>query len=600
MHRLLSAVLAALVLAAPALAQTGANVLVVANEAHPDSVRIAEYYAHSRSVPADQVLRIKAEVADEIERAAFNTQIQAPIANWLRQHAAQDRILYIVLAKGVPLRVKGTPGRDGTAASVDSELTLLYQRLLGREPAVAGRIPNPYFLGAAPIAEAGPFSRAASELYLVVRLDGFTAADVVGLIDRGAAPSREGRFLLDQEAGPAESAGNRWLAAAAARLREAGLGDRVVLEPTGKALTGEKGVLGYFSWGSNDAAITKRRLDLGFVPGAIAGTFVSTDGRTFTEPPAGWTIGRWTDRAGFFAGSPQSLAGDLIREGVTGIAAHVDEPFLDATIRPDILFPAYAAGFNLAESFYLAMPYVSWRTVVVGDPLCAPFPRQAVPSSDIDAGLDSASGLPARFAERRLQVLTSAGTRPDAARAVLRAEALASGGDKAGARKALEEATALDATLVGAHLQLAGEYEAGQDTDKAIERYRLVLAEQAGNVLALNNLAYALAVRKGQAAEALPHAERAYRLSGGRSPEIADTYAWVLHLLGRDAEALPIQEQAARSASSSAMHRLHLSAIYAALGRVDEAAAELKEAVRLQPDLESGDEVKALRAKIGG
>ena len=26
---------------------------------------------------------------------------------------------------------------------------------------------------------------------------------------------------------------------------------------------------------------------------------------------------------------------------------------------------------NLAESFYLAMPNVSWQTIVVGDPLCA-------------------------------------------------------------------------------------------------------------------------------------------------------------------------------------------------------------------------------------
>ena len=77
------------------------------------------------------------------------------------------------------------------------------------------------------------------------------------------------------------------------------------------------------------------------MPGAIAGMFVSTDGRTFKEPPAAWTIGPWTDRARFFAGSPQSLAGDLIREGVTGVAGHVAEPFLDATIRPDILFPAY-------------------------------------------------------------------------------------------------------------------------------------------------------------------------------------------------------------------------------------------------------------------
>ena len=45
------------------------------------------------------------------------------------------------------------------------------------------------------------------------------------------------------------------------------------------------------------------------------------------------------------------------------------EPLLGNTIRPDILFPAYLAGFSLAEAYYLAMPSVSWMTVVVGDPL---------------------------------------------------------------------------------------------------------------------------------------------------------------------------------------------------------------------------------------
>ena len=69
----------------------------------------------------------------------------------------------------------------------------------------------------------------------------------------------------------------------------------------------------------------------------------------------------------------QSLIADLVRDGVTGVAGYVGEPFLDGTIRPDILFPAYVGGLNLIEAYYAAMPYLSWQTVIVGDPLCAPF-----------------------------------------------------------------------------------------------------------------------------------------------------------------------------------------------------------------------------------
>ncbi len=587
-----------LVAAAPALAQSGVNVLLVVNEASSDSGRIAEHYTRARSVPSDQVLRVKVETADEIDRAVFDAQIQAPIANWLRQHAAQDRILYVVLTKGIPLRVKGSSGRGGTVASVDSELTLLYRRLAGGTPPVAGFLDNPYFLGRTPVAQAKTFSHQVSDLYLVTRLDGYTVEDVIGLIDRGAAPVREGRVLLDQKAGLDDPVGNQWLRSAADSLKSLGFGERVMSETTEQVLSGEKNVLGYYSWGSNDRAITRRHFGFGFVPGAIAGMFVSSDGRTFNEPPASWTIGTWDDKTTFFAGSPQSLAGDLIREGVTGVAGHVAEPYLDGTIRPDILFPAYLTGFNLAESFYLAMRYVSWQTVVVGDPLCAPFPRKVLQPSDIDKGIDPDTELPAVFAARRLRVLTVQGAKPEAGKAMLRSEARTAKGDKAGARKALEEATTLDPRLVAAHMLLVLGYEEEKEYDKAIERYRAILAVNPNSIIALNNLAYALAVRRGQPAEAVEYAERANRLAGGKSVEIVDTLAWVQHLLGRDRDALPLLEAVVKAVPGGAEYRLHLAAIYATMGMLKEAATELGEAVRLAPDLEKSDEVAALRARL--
>jgi uncharacterized protein (TIGR03790 family) len=598
MRRFLLVPLLAFALAPPAFAQSAANVLLVVNEASADSVSIAEYYARARGVPADQVLRLKLEAADEIDRVSFNTKIHGPVATWLQAHAAQDRILFIVLAKGVPLRIKGTAGRTGTLASVDSELALLYRRLTGQVVAVDGRVENPYFLGAAPLDQAKPFTHDAHDIYLVTRLDGFTVKDATALVDRALKPSRDGRILLDQKAGTGAEAGNAWLEQAAARLRASGPAERVVLDMTDRVLRDERNVLGYYSWGSNDAAITTRRLGLAFVPGALAATYVSTDGRTFTEPPASWTIGKWLDRSGFFAGSPQSLAGDLVREGVTGVAAQVAEPYLDASARADILFPSYLAGFNLAESFYLSVPYLSWQTVVVGDPLCRPFERRALEPAEIDKGIDPATELPALFSARRLAVLAKTAS-PDAAKAMLRAESRLARGDRSGGQKALEEATALDAKLVAAHLMLASEYERQNAFDKAIERYRLAIASSPDSVLALNNLAYALATRNADPAGALPYAERAMRLSGGRSPEIADTLAWVQHLLGRDREAADILARIVKAEPAQATYRLHYAVVLASLGRLTDAGAELKEAVRLDPALEASDDVKMLRAKLG-
>ena len=98
--------------------------------------------------------------------------------------------------------------------------------------------------------------------------------------------------------------------------------------------------------------------------------FVSTNGRTFGKPPAKWNIGSWKDESTWFAKSPQSLTADYIHEGVTGASGHVDEPYLHLTPRPDYLLPAYYNGRNLAESYYLAIPAVSWQNIVIGDPLC--------------------------------------------------------------------------------------------------------------------------------------------------------------------------------------------------------------------------------------
>ena len=592
--------LAGLILAcsSPALAQSGANVLLVVNEQSADSGRIAEHYARVRGVPPGQILRVNVDVADEIERTVFEARIQTPIARWLQEHSAQDRILYIVLTRGIPLRIRGSADRDGTRASVDSELTLLYRRMSGADAPPAGRLANPYFLGAKPLDQAAAFNRKASDIYLVTRLDGYTVDDVIALVDRGVAPVQEGRILLDQQGGTASQAGDAWLKLGADRLGAAGFGSRVTLDSSPGVVTGAKNLLGYYSWGQTYQGPKSRHLGLSFVPGAIAGSFVSTDARTFAEPPAAWPIGTWLDRATYYAGSPQSLTGDLVRDGVTGVAGNVAEPFLDAAIRPDILFPAYLSGFNLAESFYLAMPYLSWQSVVIGDPLAAPFPRKPLLAADIDGGIDPATELPAYFSARRVAALAPRSTTMEVAAAIARSEARTAKGDRAGSQAALEEATRLDPKLATVHLMLATSYEEDKLYDKAIERYRTVLALNPKSTLALNNLAYALAVRKSQPAEALGHAERAMALSGGKSPEVADTLAWIQHLLGRDAEAAQILQRVVKAVPDRAEIRLHAAVVFAAVGRLEEASAELGEAVRLDPALESSAEVKALRARL--
>ncbi|MCU1383996.1 MAG: putative system TPR-repeat lipoprotein [Acidobacteria bacterium] len=576
-------------------AQSAANVLVITNRSSAASETVSRAYIARRGISQANVCGIVTPETESISRGAYENDIEAPIWRCIAAAGAQDRILYIVLTKGVPLRISGTGGRAGTNASVDSELTLLYRRGTGQVAPIAGFVPNPYFAGVAPIASLKPFSHQAHDIYLVTRLDGYTVQDALGLIDKAAAAVSEGRFVLDERSALVDSGGDRWLRRAAERLRAQGVGERVVLDESAQMLTKQTSVLGYYSWGSNDSAIRTRHLEMTFVPGALAGMFVSTDGRTFKEPPPTWTP---SDDAknGVFGGSHQSLMADLIREGVTGASGHVDEPFLDATIRPDILFPAYVSGRNLAESYYAAMPYLSWQTIIVGDPLCAPFPHKPLDGRDVDSGLDEGTGLPALFSRRRLEHVTASLNRA-AAIAYVRAEGRKLRKDEAGAREALEAAVAAEPHFTMVRLELATMDDRDQQFDRAIGQYRAILAYSPNDAAALNNLAYDLSVHAGKADEALPLAERACAIVKD-NPLFLDTLAWIQHLLKRDPEAVVTMRRARSGGSQNPELLWHAAVIYAAVNDLPQAAAELNLALKVKPDLAELDEVKRVRQRL--
>lgn len=379
-----------------ARAQGPENILLVVNKDSKLSKAVGQYYQQRRNVPASQVCFIKTLDQEEIGRVTFEDEVRKPILNCLTKGALQDRILYIVLTKGVPLKIKASERND--QASVDSELTLAYQDLLGVPRVLKGGSANPYFSNSVS-GNLRRFSHREFPMYLVTRLDGYDLADIRALIDRGLSPSREGRFVLDLSYDD-NATGNNWLREAAIKLKEAGIPEsRIRLETTTAFLTGEKEVLGYAGWGSNDRSNHSRFLNNTWVNGALLVEFVSTDARTFERPPKKWTSGKWDDPPeSFFAGSPQSLIADYIHEGVTGAAGNVYEPYLGACVRPQILFPAYLRGLNLAESYYAAIPLLSWQTVVIGDPLTSPFPGNPLPTAEADPPKDPTTGLPKYFA----------------------------------------------------------------------------------------------------------------------------------------------------------------------------------------------------------
>lgn len=362
--------------------------LLVTNDSSPTSVSLSKEYTALRHVT--NIVHVRCvdsarNVANEtIGYSDFAAKVEGPIHRFLHQH---PEVNYIVLTKGIPIRVLGA--RTGEAysgparASLDGTLAALdYDRIPG---AVKVRFNDPsgYAVGTAWLNrywnQEGRFSHAEFGGYLVTRLDGYTLQDARALTTRALKAEAQlghGDILLDIEPDfglgkpdrqPApiptalitsEAPFDTWNA----DMERAGRELRARSIPVDAAVTTHfvghtGGLLGYFSWGSNDDHFSQAAYNtLHFAPGAIGDTAVSTSARSF-----------------FLQSGGQSMIADLITQGITGVKGYTDEPLLQAVSSPTIVFGKFTQGYTLAESFYAGSHFVGWTDIVVGDPLAQPY-----------------------------------------------------------------------------------------------------------------------------------------------------------------------------------------------------------------------------------
>ena len=179
---------------------------------------------------------------------------------------------------------------------------------------------------------------------------------------------------------------------------------------------------------------------------------------------------------------------------------------------------------------------------------------------------------------------------------MLRAETFSSRGDTAAARQAAEDAVELRRGFVAPLILRAGlDESAGRSATRPWRHTEQVLEVDANNVMALNNLAYGLAMYRKMPEEALPLARRAVA-AAPNNPAVMDTLAWVQHLLGDSAGAAKLMEAVVRTNVPNPAIRLHAAIIFAAVGQRRPAQTQLAAALKLNPSLAGSAEVKQLEA----
>lgn len=360
------------------------NVLLVVNDNSPTSQSIAAYYKSKRHIPDRNVCHITCSPDEPVSKTECETNVVAPIRDFIENSGIHNRIDYIVLTKDIPLKASYNDGAWYGPLSVSSVLTCV------GAPSVTSFCTNPYGPTAYPAAPVQYFTHQlsfyAKSYYAVAVLDAYTEDQVHRMIDDsvGAQP-RSGLFLLDGRY-ESDSTSNNYKANS--RLRQANhdlmtagyqtyYNDTTFDSLTTEFVGGQQNVMGYFSWGSNESSYTLSAYTSNrFAPGSIADSYVSSSARSFAYPP---TYG-------------QSLMSDLIPQGMSGGNGYASEPDVRYATYPNIVFSRYTQGYNMAESFLAATPRLYWKSVIIGDPLMAPYATPPVVTITSPAPSCSAHG----------------------------------------------------------------------------------------------------------------------------------------------------------------------------------------------------------------
>lgn len=134
-----------------------------------------------------------------------------------------------------------------------------------------------------------------------------------------------------------------------------------------------------------------------------------------------------------------------------------------------------------------------------------------------------------------------------------------------------------------------------RDFKRAVANYRVVLDVQPNDVMALNNLAWALSQEKDP--QALVLAEKANSLAPD-NPSIKDTFGWMLVEQGQVKRGLELLKQANAKVPQQRDIALHLAKAEMKNGTKDAAKAVLESLVKSAPDSAEGKESKELLATL--
>lgn len=346
------------------------EILVLANGQEGAGVALARFYMQQRNIPPENLLIIQTAVNEEIPRYYYDDEIAEPVRKFLEDRPA---ISCLLLFYGIPLRIDGhgltseslkelkshaARRQQDTMASVDSELSLV--RVQGHP--VAGWVQNPYFLQF----QTQKTEYRKAQVLMVARLDGPDEQTVRRLIVDSLEVEKKGltgTAYFDARWPQPENKKNLQGYALydnaiheAARITKKVVPTIIDEQPSLFQADAADAIL-YCGWYSH-----AKYVDIfDWQQGAVAYHIASSECTTLKKE--GSQV--WCKR--------------LLEEGVAATIGPVGEPYVQAFPLPQIFFGLLLDGdFTLAEAYFLSLPYISWKMVLIGDPLYQPFRARGI------------------------------------------------------------------------------------------------------------------------------------------------------------------------------------------------------------------------------
>jgi uncharacterized protein (TIGR03790 family) len=384
----------------PGYALEPEEIMVLANKNASESIGLARYYIEKRNIPEKNLLSLWITDKETCSREEFVKKVEAPVKRFLSKKENKG-ISCIATVYGLPLRVY-TPGftdqektkiekMDQHKLSLENnrktETDKIKQKALDREISTVNKnikkykmrldktasfdselmlvkkenydirmwIPNPYFVGFSG-RDTGVDK---NDIIMVSRLDGADSDTVKRIIDDSIYAEKnglKGKAYFDA----------RW------------------------EYPEQKDVSGYFLYDRsihNAYRFIKSQNRIDAVLDQEEKLF-KPDECPDTAMYCGWySLGKYIDSftwtrgsVGFHIASREcrTLKNEkssvwckkIIDNGAAATAGPVEEPYVQAFPFPEIFFKSLAKGYmTLAESYLLSIPYLSWKMVLVGDPL---------------------------------------------------------------------------------------------------------------------------------------------------------------------------------------------------------------------------------------